>query len=136
VSAAPLVRVWSLVLRLVVAGILLQTLFFKFTGAEESVYIFSRLGMEPWGRLGSGAAELAASILLLVPPTVVPGAVLAIGIIAGAILAHLTVLGIEVAGDRGLLFGLAVTVLVLSAAILVLHRGELQPWLRWVRARA
>jgi hypothetical protein len=126
----------SLVLRLVVAGILLQTLFFKFTGAEESVYIFSRLGMEPWGRLGSGAAELAASILLLVPPTVVPGAVLAIGIIAGAILAHLTVLGIEVAGDRGLLFGLAVTVLVLSAAILVLHRGELQPWLRWVRARA
>jgi hypothetical protein len=128
--------VWSLVLRLVVAGILLQTLFFKFTGAEESVYIFSRLGMEPWGRLGSGAAELAASILLLVPPTVVPGAVLAIGIIAGAILAHLTVLGIEVAGDRGLLFGLAVTVLVLSAAILVLHRGELQPWLRWVRARA
>lgn len=135
-SAAPLVRVWSLVLRLVVAGILLQTLFFKFTGAEESVYIFSRLGMEPWGRLGSGAAELAASILLLVPPTVVPGAVLAIGIIAGAILAHLTVLGIEVAGDRGLLFGLAVTVLVLSAAILVLHRGELQPWLRWVRARA
>lgn len=135
-SAAPLVRVSSLVLRLVVAGILLQTLFFKFTGAEESVYIFSRLGMEPWGRLGSGAAELAASILLLVPPTVVPGAVLAIGIIAGAILAHLTVLGIEVAGDRGLLFGLAVTVLVLSAAILVLHRGELQPWLRWVRARA
>jgi len=128
--------VWSLVLRLVVAGILLQTLFFKFTGAEESVYIFSRLGMEPWGRLGSGAAELAASILLLAPSTVVPGAVLAIGIIAGAILAHLTVLGIEVAGDRGLLFGLAVTVLVLSAAILVLHRGELQPWLRWVRARA
>jgi putative oxidoreductase len=136
VSAAPLVRVWSLVLRLVVAGILLQTLFFKFTGAEESVYIFSRLGMEPWGRLGSGAAELAASILLLAPSTVVPGAVLAIGIIAGALLAHLTVLGIEVAGDRGLLFGLAVTVLVLSAAILVLHRGELQPWLRWVRARA
>jgi uncharacterized membrane protein YphA (DoxX/SURF4 family) len=136
VAGIPIVRATSLALRLVAAGILLQTLFFKFTGAEESVSIFSRLGMEPWGRLGSGVLELLASILLLVPSTVVPGAVLAVGIIAGAIAAHLTVLGIEINGDGGLLFGLAVAVLVLSVALLVLHRRELLPWLRWVLARA
>lgn len=106
-----------LVLRLVVAAILLQTLYFKFTGAPESVYIFQTLGAEPWGRLSSGVAELVAAVLLLVPRTAVWGAVLSLGIISGAILSHLTLLGIEVQGDGGLLFGLAVAVFVGSAAI-------------------
>ena len=52
--------VWtSWALRLIVAVILLQTLFFKFSAAKESVYIFSTLGMEPWGRIGSGVFELS-----------------------------------------------------------------------------
>lgn len=106
-----------LVLRLVVAAILLQTLYFKFTGAPESVYIFQTLGVEPWGRLSSGVAELVAAVLLLVPRTAVWGAVLSLGIISGAILSHLTLLGIEVQGDGGLLFGLAVAVFVGSAVI-------------------
>src|SRR5688500_10699247 len=63
----------STVLQLVAAGILLQTLFFKFTGAAESVYIFTTLGMEPWGRIGSGVAELVAAALLLYPPTAAIG---------------------------------------------------------------
>ena len=115
----------SWVLQLIVAGILLQTLFFKFTGAEESVYIFSTLGLEPWGRIGSGVAELVAAALLLTPATVPLGAVLSIGVISGAIGSHLTVLGIEVKGDGGLLFGLAVTVLVLSVAILAIRRSQI-----------
>jgi len=117
--------VLSWVLQLTVAGILLQTLFFKFTGAAESVYIFSTLGVEPWGRIGSGVVELIASILLLVPATTTIGAALALAVMAGAILSHLTVLGIEIQGDGGLLFGLALVAFVGSAAILVLRRREI-----------
>lgn len=115
----------TLVLRLVVALILLQTLYFKFTAAPESVYIFSTLGMEPWGRIGSGVAELIAAILLLVPPTAALGALLSLGVISGALGAHLTRLGIEVQGDGGLLFALAVVVFVGSAIVLWTRRGEL-----------
>ena len=123
ISNIPFAVSWAL--QLIVAAILLQTLFFKFTGAAESVYIFSTLGVEPWGRVGSGVVELIAAILLLVPGTVTIGAVLALGVIVGAILSHLTVLGIEVQGDGGLLFFLALGVFIASAAILVLRRGEI-----------
>src|SRR4051794_32633457 len=85
----------SWALRLTAAVILLQTLFFKFTAAKESVYIFSTLGMEPWGRIGSGVVELIAAILLLVPGTVALGAALSAAVISGAILSHLTKLGIS-----------------------------------------
>ena len=126
----------SWVLQLVVAGILLQTLFFKFTGAPESVYIFSTLGAEPWGRIGSGVVELVASILLLVPATSANGAALSLAVITGAIVSHLTILGIEVQGDGGLLFGLALTVFVASAIILLLRRGELPVVGMWLRAHS
>ncbi len=122
----------SRVLRLTVAGILLQTLFFKFTGAEESVYIFSSVAqfvgvpaVEPWGRLGSGVIELAASILLLVPATAALGAILTIGVMAGAIGSHLVILGIAVKDDGGLLFGLALAALAGSAIVLILHRVQI-----------
>ncbi len=115
----------SAVLQLAAAAILLQTLFFKFTGAEESVYIFSTLGMEPWGRIGSGVAELVAAALLLYPATAALGAALAMGVMTGAIVSHLTLLGIEVKGDGGLLFGLALSVFVASAIVLVIRRTEL-----------
>ena len=115
----------SWMLQLLAAGILLQTLFFKFTGAEESVYIFSTLGIEPWGRIGTGIAELIAALLLLTPRTAPAGAVLAMGLMTGAMFSHLTVLGIVVKGDGGLLFGLAVTVFVASALVLVIRRGQI-----------
>ena len=112
-------------LQLVAAAILLQTLFFKFSGAEESVYIFTTLGAEPAGRIGSGVAELIAAILLLVPATIPLGAALTMAVMSGAIISHLTILGIEVKGDGGLLFGLAVTVFVSAALVLYLRRAEL-----------
>jgi hypothetical protein len=117
----------SWLLRLLVAVILLQTLFFKFSGAAESIYIFSTLGAEPWGRIGSGVVELIASALLLVPRTAVYGAVLALGTISGALLAHLTKLGITLpaVGDRGELFALALVVFIGSVLILLLHRRQL-----------
>ncbi len=108
----------------VVAVILLQTLYFKFTGAEESVYIFSTLGMEPWGRLGTGVAELIAAGLLFVPSLVVYGAIMTVGLMCGAILGHLTELGIEVQGDGGYLFSLAVICLVSSLLILWFRRRQ------------
>lgn len=119
----------SWILRIIVAVILLQTLFFKFTGAPESVYIFSTLGMEPWGRIGSGVAELIASVLLLVPSTVAFGALLSLGVISGAIVSHLTKLGIALpaVGDHGELFALALVVFACSAAVLAMHRAELRP---------
>ncbi|MEW6321122.1 MAG: DoxX family protein [Acidobacteriota bacterium] len=115
----------SWALQLLVAVILLQTLFFKFTGAEESVYIFTTLGAEPWGRIGSGVGELVAAILLLIPATAAVGALASLGIITGALLSHLTVLGIEIQDDGGLLFALAVIVWVASAAVLLIRRAEL-----------
>jgi putative oxidoreductase len=123
VSNIPFAVSWAL--QLIVAGILLQTLFFKFTGAAESVYIFSTLGAEPWGRIGSGVVELIAALLLLFPATITMGAILALGVIAGAIVSHLTVLGIEVQGDGGLLFFLALAVFVSSLAILFLRRDDI-----------
>src|SRR6266567_5117903 len=122
----------SWVLQLAVAGILLQTLFFKFTGAEESVYIVSTVGrfiniagLEPWGRIGSGVVELVASILLIVPATASLGALLTMGVMAGAILSHVVVLGIDVKGDGGLLFGLALTAFIGSAIVLALRRSQI-----------
>lgn len=114
----------SWILQLVVAGILFQTLFFKFTGAEESVYIFSTLGVEPWGRIAAGLAELAVVALILYPPTAAVGAVAALGVMSGALLSHAQ-LGLIVQDDGGLLFGLAVAVFVASAAIVVIRRAEL-----------
>ncbi len=118
----------SWVCRIVVAIILFQTLFFKFTGAEESKYIFSTLmgpELEAYGRIGSGVVELIAVILLLIPGTAWLGALLALGTITGAIMSHLTMLGIVVKDDGGLLFILAATVFVLSAVTLLIHRRDI-----------
>jgi putative oxidoreductase len=117
----------SWALRLIVAVILVQTLFFKFTAAKESVYIFSTLGMEPWGRVGSGVFELVASILLLIPSTITLGAAMAMAATGSAILFHLFRLGIALTavGDHGELFALAIVVTLCSAGILLLHRQDL-----------
>lgn len=117
--------IFTWVLRVVASVILLQTLFFKFTGAPESVYIFSKVGLEPWGRIGSGVAELIAAILILVPPTTWIGAGLALAVMIGAIFSHLTVLGIVVMDDGGLLFGLALAVALCSVVLLFLQRRHL-----------
>jgi len=117
--------VLSWICRITAAIILLQTLFFKFTAAPESVYIFTKVGAEPWGRIGSGVVELIAAVLLLTPRFVWVGALLALGVMAGAIVSHLTILGIEVQGDKGLLFFLALTVFATSAIALFLHRTQL-----------
>lgn len=110
--------------RLVAAIILLQTLYFKFLAQPESVYIFSTLGVEPWGRIGSGIVELIASVLILIPRTSWIGAGIGLGVMAGAILSHLTILGIDVLGDGGYLFFLAVVVAVSCSIILWLTRSE------------
>ena len=119
------ITVLSWLLRLTAAVILLQTLFFKFTAAPESVYIFTKVGAEPWGRIGSGIVELIAAALLLTPRFNWLGSLVALGVMAGAILSHLTVLGIEVQGDKGLLFVLALIVLVSSGINLLIHRTEI-----------
>jgi len=133
------VLVFSWACRIIAAAILLQTLFFKFTAAPESVYIFTKLGtfihtylssasistVEVLGRIGSGIMELIAAVLLLTPRFVWAGAVLAIAATGGAIASHLTFLGIEVQGDKGLLFFMAVTVLVTSAIALCLHHWQI-----------
>jgi hypothetical protein len=127
VSHGKAIAILSWTLRGIAAVILLQTLFFKFTAAKESVYIFSTLGLEPWGRIGTGMAELIAAILLLFPSTVVYGAILSLGVISGAIFAHLTRLGIALPAvdDHGELFALALTVFACSATVLVIYRREL-----------
>lgn len=114
-----------LLLRIISAAIMLQTLFFKFTGAKESVFIFSTLGAEPWGRWASGIFELVASVLILLPATQVLGALLAVGLMSGATLAHIFVLGVVVEDDGGLLFALALVVLLASSIVLAAKRSQL-----------
>jgi putative oxidoreductase len=113
---------FPLVLRLIVSIILIQTLRFKFTAHPDSVYIFTKVGLEPVGRIGIGIIELIASILLLIPKTVWAGATITIVIIGGAIMMHLTQLGIVVNNDGGILFITAVTTFILALVILILYR--------------
>ena len=120
-----LMRIFLWILRIVPAVILLQTLFFKFTGAPESIYIFETLGVEPTGRYAAGVAELVVAILLLIPRTTLLGALGGIGIMSGAVMAHLGPLGVDVQGDGGLLFALACVVLFCCALLFFLHRRQL-----------
>jgi len=113
-------------LRLVAAFLMIQSLFFKFSGAEESIYIFTALGMEPWGRLGTGVIELIASVLLLIPRTTWLGAGLGVATMTGAIFFHLTTLGIEVSDDGGQLFIYAVITFVSCLILLILNREKLR----------
>lgn len=113
------------VLRILAALIMLQTLFFKFSGAEEAIYIFTSLGMEPWGRIGTGTLELVASVLILFPKTTSLGALLAVGLMSGAIWFHLTKLGIAVRGDGGQLFIYALLVFVSSIVLLFVYRNDI-----------
>jgi DoxX-like family len=118
------------VLRLIAAIIMLQTLYFKFTGAEESIYIFSQLGIEPWGRIGTGILELAASVLILYPRTSFLGAALGCGLMAGAIGAHLFRFGIVIKEDGGLLFIYALAVFVSCTLLVIILRNELTGFLK------
>jgi putative oxidoreductase len=122
--------------RLIAAVIMLQTLYFKFSGAEESIYIFSSLGMEPWGRIGVGVVELIASILLLITPIAWIGALLALGAMSGAIFFHLFILGIEVRGDGGYLFLLAVIVAICSLYVIFVNVDKIKTILNWRKATA
>jgi uncharacterized membrane protein YphA (DoxX/SURF4 family) len=110
--------------RLLAAVILLQTLFFKFSGSAESVYIFTTVGMEPWGRYGTGVLELVAGIALLTTPWAWLGAGLALGLMVGAIGMHFTLLGIEVQGDGGQLFIYALLVAVCSGYVLLTDKAR------------
>lgn len=111
--------------RIVAALIMVQTLYFKFSGAPESIYIFTTVGMEPAGRIGSGVGELIASILLLIPATSWLGALMGLGVISGAIFFHLTKLGIEVQGDGGQLFIYAVIVFICCAVVAWISRKQI-----------
>jgi len=118
--------------RLVAAVILLQTLYFKFTASPESVYIFSTIGMEPWGRIGVGVVELIAGVLLLLSATAWIGAGLALGLMAGAIGMHLTLLGIEVQNDGGQLFIYALVVTFCSVFVLMVNKEKIQALIKRV----
>ncbi|WP_298367223.1 DoxX family protein [uncultured Lutibacter sp.] len=105
-------------IRIIIALILIQTLRFKFTAHPDSIYIFSKVGLEPFGRIGIGILELISAFLILIPKTIWAGALLTFGIIFGAVLMHLTILGIEINNDNGLLFYMALIVLFLSGIVL------------------
>ena len=117
------ITIFLWVLRVVASLIMLQTLFFKFSASEESVYIFTKMKMEPWGRIGTGVAELVAAILLLYPRTTYLGALLGMGVMSGAILSHLFVLGFVVKDDHGQLFAYALITFI-CCLILAIHYKE------------
>jgi hypothetical protein len=106
------------------AILMLQTLYYKFSAAPESIYIFTELGIEPFGRIGIGIVELVASILLVFRKTSIFGAILGIGVIAGAIFAHIFIIGIEVQNDKGVLFGLAFVIFVASSLTIYVQKDK------------
>jgi hypothetical protein len=114
----------SWILRLTVAAILLQTLYYKFTAHPDSVHIFSALGAEPWGRIGLGIIELVTAILILIPNTKLTGMITSLGIISGAIFSHVLVLGFNVSNDGGGLFTLAIIVFLSATSFLIMHKKE------------
>ncbi|MFN3666636.1 MAG: DoxX family membrane protein [Sediminibacterium sp.] len=118
------------VLRFIAAIIMLQTLYFKFSGAEESVYIFTQMGIEPWGRYVTGIAELIASILILYKPLTAFGSLMAVGIMSGALVSHILVLGVVVKDDNGLLFSYALIVWLASVILAWLNRAQLVDFLK------
>jgi hypothetical protein len=125
----------SWIAQVTAAVILGQTLFFKLAGTPESIYIFERLGVEPWGRYATGMFEVVAVVLLLIPRTAGLGALMAIGLMFGALGSHVTTLGIEIQGDGGLLFALAVTTLIAASTVAYIRRRQI-PILRGVVSRA
>ncbi|MEP0368155.1 MAG: DoxX family protein [Cyclobacteriaceae bacterium] len=118
-------KILDWVLSVIAAVLLLQTLYFKFSGTPESIYIFQTVGMEPVGRIGSGVVELIAGILLLIPKYRIYGALIGLGVISGAIIFHLTKLGIEVMGDGGQLFYYAVAVFVACLLVVIMRRNQI-----------
>lgn len=118
-------KYFTLFLRIIVAVVLIQTLRFKFTAHPDSVYIFTKVGLEPNGRIIIGVVELISAIMLLIPKTVWAGALLTLGVIGGAIFMHLTQLGIEINNDGGLLFITALITFMLSTVILYQFRKDI-----------
>jgi uncharacterized membrane protein YphA (DoxX/SURF4 family) len=125
-------KIFVWILRVIPAVVLMQTLFFKFSAAPESVYIFSTLGLEPWGRILVGIFELIAAILLLIPRTTLLGAILGMGLMAGAIFSHLTKLGIVVQNDHGELFILALIVFITCFCLFIIFRKKVTVLLPFV----
>jgi len=115
----------SIIVRIIIAVIYLQTLYFKFSAQPESVYIFKKLGYEPYGRIGSGIMELLIAIIILISRTKILGALLSIFVIIGALFSHLFILGIEINNDGGMLFILGFIVFLLSFLVLFLHKNQL-----------
>ena len=123
--------IFTWIVKLIAVVILVQTLYFKFSGAEESVYIFTKLGIEPFGRIGSGVVELIASILILIPRTTLLGALMGAGTMLGAIFSHLFVLGIEVKNDGGELFTLAIITLLCCSILIFQNKSKIPDLLRF-----
>ncbi|WP_421765199.1 DoxX family protein [Ekhidna sp.] len=121
-----LTKIAYLIARFAAAIIMGQTLYFKFTGSPESMYIFKTVGMEPWGRWLVGIMELVAAILLIIPRTAWAGGFLAVGLMIGAIGMHLTVLGIEVMGDKGQLFYYAMIVFLCGLYVVFNNRDKIE----------
>lgn len=122
------ILIW--IVRVTATIILLQTLYFKFTGAEESIYIFSALGIEPYGRIGSGIVELITCVLILIPGTTLWGALIGAAVMLGAIFSHIFVLGIEVKNDGGLLFTLAIIVFICCLALIYWNKSKISNLLK------
>ncbi|WP_395043340.1 DoxX family protein [Flavobacterium sp.] len=118
------------IIKLIVVVIFLQTLYFKFTASEESIFIFTTLGIEPYGRIGTGIVELLACVLLLFPRTMLVGALLGLGTITGAIVSHLFVLGISVKNDGGLLFILAIITFLCCLLLIYSQRSKIPDLLK------
>ena len=117
-------KIFTWILRLIAAFVLLHTLPFKFTSHPDSITLFTELGGEPALRYFSGVMELIAGVLLLIPKTTWAGATIGFGLMAGALIAHFSILGINFNGDGGALFGSAAAGFICCAILLWKFRSQ------------
>ncbi len=113
----------SWIAQIIAAVIMGQTLFYKFTGHPQTLEIFQEELNMPNGHYIIGALELLACILLILPQSVVYGAILGAGLMTGAIIAHITKLGWE--GERGALGLYAVLTLTSCLVVLIVRRRQI-----------
>ena len=113
------------VCQVIAAAVMVAAGFIKLQGGPVDIFIFEKLGMEPFGRYLITVLEFTAGILLVWPSFSVLGALLSVGTMIGASIAHATVLGFSVQGDGGMHVGLLVLVFVTSGVVLWARRRSL-----------
>jgi len=92
-SIAKIMNAVLWVLQIAAAGVFLMVGFLKLSGNAQLVGLFQAIGLGQWFRYLTGTLEVAGAILLLIPRTSGLGALMLVGVMVGAVMTHLFIVG-------------------------------------------